>query len=635
MPAKVMQPEPDRLGFKAFTNADKKQNKLLKNLVGGAYARTKNYVDMRMGVDAPPQMMMKDQTVEDIAAANATSMMAFDSIKSFQRSALGAIARATGGPAQTGLIGRDIQSFRDQPGGPGRGPGGPGGPGGPPGGGGGGRGLDQFFRGMGPADEFKRPTDLQDVVEALQRGGAAPGGAAAAAFAGMNVPPMGARAPRGPPPPGANIFGAGAAGARMPAFETPIRPNLNLAANEERVRRVMAQQARMAAAAAMGGTEERKEGFEPRTPAQAIPVAEARDAEQGQLGDAGGLGRGVGPANPDDMGQHAANMAPAMPYPAANTQAGTFAAQAQEDGFYGPNLAAQVGADFANSNATFTDANIGNTSQNPMAGGYDAPEYTNSAAAMPSAEGDMFYNGVDMTRMVQFLMRPENRAATMGLITLAEGRFPPGVGTIDKNRASAQLGVSAGMFHHRTFDPSSIVGELGEMAGNTPAPRATAIEAAKKYINLSDLERTEFHNYMKEINPTFTIPVMPGFIPQLGRRVFPGVRDSSEAVIAGRTRLFYERRPEDLITPSVRERAEMAANPQGGQGETPTMAAAQRSQDLASGLAGSRRERMQEMYRQERIATRKRKQEAQRTFYGFGNFFDNVLPPQGDPADDY
>lgn len=318
MPAKMMMPEPDRLQFKAFTNANTQQNKMLKSLIGGAvYSKTKNPDMMRMSMDAPPQFPIKDQTVEDIAEAAVGKRLALENIRSFQRSALGAVQQAVGGPAQTGFVGPDLKTAV---------------------------GL------RGSAMPMEAPEQVQYGLPGSLR-----------ARAGMAQPQPAMAEPR-------PIFGAGAAQAQA-------RP-IDIGAATQRVQRVREVLERRRQQA-MGGAEERKENLPERAPAQAIPVAIERDEAPGILGDPGGTFRGVGPANPNDMAQHATNTAPPMP-PPIMTQAQQFMAQAREDGVPpGVTVEQAAGMDAANQNepgSGYMGPNPQSTDAPPMAGGYDAED---------------------------------------------------------------------------------------------------------------------------------------------------------------------------------------------------------------------------------------------------------------------
>lgn len=322
MPAKMMMPEPDRLQFKAFSNANTQQNKMLKSLIGGAvYAKTKDPDMMRMSMDAPPQFPIKDQTIEDMAGVAVGKRLALENIRSFQRSALGAVQQALGGPAQTGLIGGDARTAV---------------------------GL------RGSAMPMQAPEEVQYGLPGSLR-----------ARVGMAQPAPAMAEPR-------PMFGAGAA-------QAAARPNLEAATQRvQRVKELMERRRQ----AAMGGAEERKENLPERAPAQAIPVAMERDEAPGILGDPGGTFRGVGPANPNDMAQYATNTAPPMP-PPVMTQAQEFMAQAREDGVP-PGVTAEqaAGMDAANQNepaSGYMGPNPQSTDAPPMSGGYDAEDVpTNS-----------------------------------------------------------------------------------------------------------------------------------------------------------------------------------------------------------------------------------------------------------------
>lgn len=319
----MMMPEPDRLQFKAFTNANTQQNKMLKSLIGGAvYSKTKNTDMMRMSMsmDAPPQFPIKDQTVEDIAEAGIGKRLAFENVRSFQRSALSAVKQAVGGPAQTGFLGADSKTIV---------------------------GL------RGSAMPMEAPEQVQYGLPGSLR-----------ARAGMAQPQPAMAEPR-------PMFGAGAAQAQA----AQARP-IDIAAATQRVQRVREVMERRRQQA-MGGAEERKENLPERTPAQAIPFATERDEAPGILGDPGGTFRGVGPANPNDMAQHATNTAPPMP-PPVMTQAQQFMAQAREDGVPpGVTVEQAAGMDAANQNepaSGYMGPNPQSTDAPPMAGGYDAED---------------------------------------------------------------------------------------------------------------------------------------------------------------------------------------------------------------------------------------------------------------------
>jgi hypothetical protein len=353
MPAKMMMQAPaDRLAFKAFTNASKQQNAMLKQLIGGAsYSKTKDTMDMQMGVDAPPMFPIRDQTVESIAEAAISKRLAFENVRSFQRSALGAVQAAVGGPAQTGLVGANAAT---------------------------GVGL------RGAADpQIPVPMEVQAGPGSLRfrQGMRAP--PANPFRAGMNQPARAAADPR-------TVDFGGMGGARMPEFADPRRDIVGEAA--QRARETIRQRQR-----ARGGAEERKEFDAPpmarmfgagaaemqaqnlpqRTAAEAIPVAQQRDEGQGILGDPGGMYRGVGTANPNDMAQHATNVAEPM-RAGIQTQAQEYMADAAEQGVpIGVTVQQAAGIAAANQNVPAGGTATNQTPQAafdpPMAGGVETP----------------------------------------------------------------------------------------------------------------------------------------------------------------------------------------------------------------------------------------------------------------------
>ena len=352
MPAKMMQAPADRLAFKAFTNASKQQNAMLKQLIGGAsYSKTKDTMDMQMGVDAPPMFPIRDQTVESIAEAAISKRLAFENVRSFQRSALGAVQAAVGGPAQTGLVGANAAT---------------------------GVGL------RGAADpQIPVPMEVQVGPGSLRFRQGMRAAPANPFRAGMNQPVRAAADPR-------TVDFGGMGGARMPEFADPRRDIVGEAA--QRARETIRQRQR-----ARGGAEERKEFEAPpmarmfgagaaemqaqnlpqRTAAEAIPVAQQRDEGQGILGDPGGMFRGVGTANPNDMAQHATNVATPMGA-GIQTQPQEFMADAAEQGVP-PGVTVQQAAGIAAANQNVP---AGGTATNqtpqaafdpPMAGGVETP----------------------------------------------------------------------------------------------------------------------------------------------------------------------------------------------------------------------------------------------------------------------
>lgn len=111
MPAKAIE-EPSRLTFRAFANADKKQNKMLRDLIGGAPYSVLNPTP-KMQIDRPG-IVPRDVTVEQLAKSNMDFRIARASVENFQRGVLQELAgRGVGGPAQSGLVG---PNFRDRPG---------------------------------------------------------------------------------------------------------------------------------------------------------------------------------------------------------------------------------------------------------------------------------------------------------------------------------------------------------------------------------------------------------------------------------------------------------------------------------------------------------------------------------------
>jgi hypothetical protein len=170
-----------------------------------------------------------------------------------------------------------------------------------------------------------------------------------------------------------------------------------------------------------GAAEMQAQNLPQRTAAEAIPVAQQRDEGQGILGDPGGMFRGVGTANPNDMAQHATNVATPMGA-GIQTQPQEFMADAAEQGVP-PGVTVQQAAGIAAANQNVP---AGGTATNqtpqaafdpPMAGGVETPmEDVPTVQMNPMAA---FAGGDQTLRMIQVTEVP-SRAK---MILLAANRF--------------------------------------------------------------------------------------------------------------------------------------------------------------------------------------------------------------------
>lgn len=103
---KVAEQPKSRLEFRAFANADKKQSKLLQNLIGGAvYSYANKPTPMEIN---SPGIVPRDITVSQIAKENMDFRIARANLRQFQKGVLEELAaRKIGGPAQSGILGPD------------------------------------------------------------------------------------------------------------------------------------------------------------------------------------------------------------------------------------------------------------------------------------------------------------------------------------------------------------------------------------------------------------------------------------------------------------------------------------------------------------------------------------------------